>query len=175
LAVKKCSKKHIEKWTATAGHGGGVGGARLRGDLKTPVLEYSVWVSKWQHHWVMGRIQCLWPTTATALTFGFGESRCRCCLFGCVCCSQGGGWGAPLDLQRQENKDSLVRSFQIFVSMLVEFGCVWYHFWLPDGPWGSLGAPLGAPGAPLQVPEWKSDENYGSFPPVWGRLCEYFF
>ena len=66
--IKNGSAKNIEKWMAGAGHGGGVGWARLReGSLKTPVPDYSVWVSKQQHHWVMGWIPMPAANTATAL------------------------------------------------------------------------------------------------------------
>ena len=124
----------------------------------------------------MGRIQCLRPTTATALTVACGSIACRCSLFGCMCCSQG-GVGGPLDLQRQENlvvcvvakglsggaprtcrgKKTTTPSF--FCRFLYRFRLNLIAFWTAVASQALPGAHLGHPWALLGRPWGSQDEK----------------
>ena len=55
------------------------------------------------------------------------------------------------------------------------WGSLWAPLGAPGAPLGAPGAPLGAPGAPLGVQGRKSHENHGSFPMVLELLLEHFF
>ncbi len=61
-----------------------------------------------------------------------------------------------------------------FGALWVLWGSLWAPLGAPGAPLGSLWAPLGAPGAPLGVQGRKSNENHGSFPPVLGPVLEHF-
>ena len=50
----------------------------------------------------------------------------------------------------------------VSVQFFIQYGTVLDHFWLPGATWGSLWAPLGAPGAPFGGQGRKSDEKHGS-------------
>ena len=133
-------------------------------------------------------IQCLRPTTATALwaegcNIGvekqhqktrnrlLSSARPRKRQF---CVGVGSKW--------RKSRNRVHSSLEIESAFLWRLAQIFFdfesfldNFCDPDAPWGSLWGPLGAPWAPLGVQGRKSDENHGSFLMVPGTLWEHFF